>query len=141
MVERQEVQTPIYYISRVLTASEVNYSVLEKLVLALVHASIRLSRYFQAHIIEVLTSYPLQQVLRRPELSGRLAKRAIELGGLDIEFKGRTTVKGQVLADFVVEIPGGTHIDDGDRLVENGASSNDVWLLYATARHARKDQD
>jgi hypothetical protein len=57
MVERQEVQTPIYYISRVLTSSKVNYSILEKLVLALLHASRRLRRHFQAHVIDVLTSY------------------------------------------------------------------------------------
>jgi hypothetical protein len=74
VVERNEKQTPIYYISRVLTPPGVNYSMLEKLVLALVHASKRQKRYFQAHIVEVLTNFPLQHVLHRPELSGRLAK-------------------------------------------------------------------
>jgi hypothetical protein len=49
IVKRHKIQTPIYYISRVMSTSEVNYSILEKLVLALVNASRRLRRYFQAH--------------------------------------------------------------------------------------------
>ncbi|XP_022032740.1 uncharacterized protein LOC110933845 [Helianthus annuus] len=44
MVERENVQTPIYYISKMLTGPETRYSMIEKLVLALVHASRRLRR-------------------------------------------------------------------------------------------------
>jgi hypothetical protein len=89
--------------------------------MALVHASRRLRRYFQAHVIEFLTSFPLQQVLRRPELSARLAKWAIELGGLEIEFKGRNAVKGHVVSDFMTEIPEGASIEGNDRLIKNNA--------------------
>lgn len=46
MVQRQGTQTPIYYVSRVLTGPEINYTILEKLVLALVYSSRRLRRYF-----------------------------------------------------------------------------------------------
>ncbi|XP_076956355.1 uncharacterized protein LOC143631475 [Bidens hawaiensis] len=41
----------------------------------------------------------------KPELSGRFAKWAIELGEHGIEYKPRPTIKGQVLADFIAEIP------------------------------------
>ncbi|XP_022032796.1 uncharacterized protein LOC110933903 [Helianthus annuus] len=44
MVERENIQTPIYYISKMLTGPETRYSMIEKLVLALVHASRRLRR-------------------------------------------------------------------------------------------------
>ncbi|XP_076905562.1 uncharacterized protein LOC143561329 [Bidens hawaiensis] len=44
-------------------------------------------RYFQGHPINVLTGYKLKSVLCKPELSGRPA------------------IKGQVLADFVIEVP------------------------------------
>ena len=70
LVERKLVQTPIYYVSRVLTDPETRYSTMEKLVLALVYASRRLRRYFQGHHVHVLSDYKLNNVLRRPELSG-----------------------------------------------------------------------
>ncbi|GJX41328.1 reverse transcriptase domain-containing protein [Tanacetum coccineum] len=47
--KRKEEQVPIYFISRVLQGAELNYPGLENLILALVHATRRLRRYFQAH--------------------------------------------------------------------------------------------
>ncbi|XP_076890282.1 uncharacterized protein LOC143541309 [Bidens hawaiensis] len=88
-----------------LSDPETRYSMFEKLVLALVYASRRLRRYFQGHPINVLTGYKLKNVLSKPELSGRLAKWAIELGEHAIEYKPRPAIKGQVLADFVTEVP------------------------------------
>ncbi|GKB52357.1 hypothetical protein Tco_0903110 [Tanacetum coccineum] len=41
--------------------------------------------------------------LARIEKSGRIAKWAIELGEHEIEFRGRNSVKGQILADFLAE--------------------------------------
>ena len=87
LVERKLVQTPIYYVSRVLTDPETRYSTMEKLVLALVYASRRLRKYFQGHHVHVLSDYKLNNVLRRPELSGRLAKWVIELGEQTITYK------------------------------------------------------
>ncbi|XP_022040496.1 uncharacterized protein LOC110943047 [Helianthus annuus] len=78
MVERENIQTPIYYISKMLTGPETRYSMIEKLVLALIHASRRLRR---------------------------LAKWAIELGGYNIFYRPRPAIKGQVLADFATEVP------------------------------------
>ncbi|XP_076910051.1 uncharacterized protein LOC143567540 [Bidens hawaiensis] len=78
---------------------------LEKLVLALVYAARRLKRYFQGHPIHVLTDYKLNSVLAKPELSGRFAKWAIELGEHSTEYKPRPAIKGQVLVDFVIEVP------------------------------------
>ncbi|XP_076914994.1 uncharacterized protein LOC143574204 [Bidens hawaiensis] len=102
---RKNVQTPIYYVSRTLSDPETGYSMLEKLVLALVYAARRLRRYFQGHPINVLTGYKLKNVLSKPELSGRLAKWAIELGEYSIEYKPGPAIKGQILADFVTEVP------------------------------------
>ncbi|GJV65900.1 reverse transcriptase domain-containing protein [Tanacetum coccineum] len=61
MTEREAKQMPIYFVSRALRGPEVNYTSMEKLVLALVHASKRLKRYFQAHPIIVITDQPIQQ--------------------------------------------------------------------------------
>ncbi|XP_076932574.1 uncharacterized protein LOC143598136 [Bidens hawaiensis] len=105
LTDKKNVQTPIYYISRTLSDPETRYSMLEKLFLALVYAARRLRRYFQGHPINVLTGYKLKNVLSKPELSGRLAKWAIELGEHAIEYKPRPAIKGQVLTDFVTEVP------------------------------------
>ena len=76
---------------------------MEKLILALVTVSRKLRPYFQAHTIEVPIEYPMKQVLHRLETSGRMMKWAIELSEFDIRYKPKTAIKGQVLADFVME--------------------------------------
>ena len=79
------------------------YPKMEKLILALITLSKKLRPYFQAHIIEVPTKYPMKQILHKPETSGRLMKWAIKLSEFDIRYKPRTAVKGQILADFIIE--------------------------------------
>ena len=63
----------------------------------------RLRPYFQALIFEISTDQLIKQVLHKPEASGRLVKWAIELNEFDIKFKLRTTIKGQVLANFLAK--------------------------------------
>ncbi|GKA83830.1 reverse transcriptase domain-containing protein [Tanacetum coccineum] len=57
---------------------------------------------------EVITDQPIKQILNKPEVLGKLAKYAIKLGAYSITYIPRTTVKGQVLADFINEVPVGT---------------------------------
>ena len=76
---------------------------MEKLISVLVTTARKLRPYFQAHTIEVPTEYPMKQVLHKPETLGRLMKWALELSKLDIKYKSKTTIKGQVLADFIME--------------------------------------
>ena len=76
---------------------------MEKLILALVTAARKLRPYFQAHTIEVPTEYPMKQVLHKPETSRKLMKWAIELSEFDIRYRPKTAIKGQALADFVME--------------------------------------
>nr|GEV22231.1 hypothetical protein [Tanacetum cinerariifolium] len=65
----------------------------------------QLRRYFQAYPIQVLSDKPIKQILVRPEKSRSIAKWAIELGEHEIKFKGRSSVKGHILADFLAETP------------------------------------
>ena len=76
---------------------------MEKLILALVTATRKLRPYCHAHTIEVPTEFPMKQVLHKPETSRRLMKWVIELSEFDIWYKPKTAIKGQVLADFVME--------------------------------------
>ena len=61
--EEEKVQWPVYYVSKRLLDVETRYPELEKLALSLMVASRKLRPYFYAHPIEVLTNYPLRQVL------------------------------------------------------------------------------
>ena len=97
------IQQLVYYISKTLVDTETRYLLLEKLVLALVHATRKLSHYFQAYTVFVLTEYPLQSLLKRSDFTGRIAKWGTQLGSFDIWYRLRNSMKGQVLADFVAE--------------------------------------
>ncbi|GKC44345.1 reverse transcriptase domain-containing protein [Tanacetum coccineum] len=84
MTEREAKQMPIYFVSGVLRGPELNYTSMEKLVMALVHASKR---------------------LKRP----------------------RVLVKGQILADFIVERP---EEDSLDTPMEEEGELPEPWILF-----------
>nr|GEX02685.1 reverse transcriptase domain-containing protein [Tanacetum cinerariifolium] len=79
MTEREAKPMPDYFVSRALQASEINYTLMEKLVLAFVHARKRLKRFFQAHTIIVIMDQPIKQLLSNPKFTGRLHKWSIKL--------------------------------------------------------------
>ncbi|XP_074377524.1 uncharacterized protein LOC141719038 [Apium graveolens] len=65
---------------------ETRYTSMEKLVYSFVLAARKLRPYFQAHRIEVRTTYPLRNILHKPESSVRML-----------------SIKGQALDDFILE--------------------------------------
>ena len=73
--------------------------------LALRVATKKLCSYFQAHPIVLLTNLPFRSTIHKPDLFGRMARWVIELSEFGIQYKSRLAKKGQVLADFLVEIP------------------------------------
>ena len=97
------IQRPIYYVSKSFNEAEVRYLLLEKAILAVVHAIRKLPHYFQAHTMVVLTQLPLKSVIRSADYIGRIAKWGTILGAFDIKYIPRTSIKGQVLADLVAE--------------------------------------
>ncbi|GJT36972.1 reverse transcriptase domain-containing protein [Tanacetum coccineum] len=127
MAEREKDQRPIYFISRVLQGAKLNYPMMKKLVLALIHVARRLKRYFQAHHITVLAKKPMRLLLLKPEKSGRVARWAIELGEHEIEFNPRNATKAQILTDFLAEIKEEDKEADSQEKNENKSSG---WTLY-----------
>ncbi|XP_024009486.1 uncharacterized protein LOC112084569 [Eutrema salsugineum] len=97
-------QKPVFYVSKSLDGAESRYPTMEKLALAVVTAAQKLRLYFQSHTVAVLTTHPLRTILHSPSQSGRMAKWAVELSEYDIDYRGRTAAKSQVLADFLVEL-------------------------------------
>ena len=88
------IQRLVYYVSKSLNEAEVHYLPLEKAILAVVHATRKLSHYFQAHTIVVLTQLPLKSILRSTDYTGRVAKWGTILGAFDIKYMLRTSIKG-----------------------------------------------
>jgi ribonuclease HI len=76
---------------------------LEKIAYAVVMASRKLRHYFEAFKVRVTSDRGLGELFRNPEASVRIAKWAVELSGYHITFEPRTTIKSQVLADFIVD--------------------------------------
>ena len=87
LLRDQGVQQLVYYISKTLVDAETRYLPLEKLVLALVHATRKLPQYFQAHTVFILIEYPLQSLLKRSDFTGRIAKWGTRLGSFDIRYR------------------------------------------------------
>ncbi|RVX14162.1 hypothetical protein CK203_011368 [Vitis vinifera] len=76
---------------------------MELTALALQSAAQKLRPYFQAHPVIVLIDQPLRNILHKPDLTGRMLQWVIELSEFGIEFQPRLSMKGQVMADFVLE--------------------------------------
>ena len=89
--------------SKSLNEAEVRYLLLEKAILAVVHATRKLPHYFQAHTVAILTQLPLKSILRSADYIERIAKWGTILGAFDIKYMLRTSIKGQVLANLVAE--------------------------------------
>ncbi|XP_048502887.2 uncharacterized protein LOC125498679 [Beta vulgaris subsp. vulgaris] len=103
LVEKEKRQCPIYFISHILNGPESHYQLVEKMALAVIIAARKLRPYFDCHPIQVLTNQPLEKALQKMDSSGRLLKWAVELSEYDIQYKPRTAIKAQALADFMVE--------------------------------------
>ncbi|GJZ33334.1 reverse transcriptase domain-containing protein [Tanacetum coccineum] len=87
MMERDGKQVPIYFVSRALQSPKVNYTPMEKLILAL----------------------------------------SFELGEHDIHYRPRTSVKGKILVEFIVECP---EDNSPDTPMEDKEELLDPWILF-----------
>jgi hypothetical protein len=63
----------------------------------------KLRHYFQEYSVSVIIDYPLDDILRNQDATGKISKWAVELGALNIDFKPRTAIKSQALIDLLVE--------------------------------------
>lgn len=98
------VQWPIYYVSNTLQEAKPRYPDDDMLALAVIISARKLRPYFQVHPIVVMTDRSLRQTLGKLDASGRLVKWSMELGEFNIEYRLRTAIKGQAVADFVTEL-------------------------------------
>jgi ribonuclease HI len=97
------IQRPVYFVSEVLSESKARYQPVQKLLYAVFITSQKLRHYFQEYSVSVINDYPLGDILRNQDATGRISKWAVELGALNIDFKPRTAIKSQALVDFMAE--------------------------------------
>jgi ribonuclease HI len=112
----------VYYVSEVLMASKCNMTELEKISYAVIMASRKLRHYFEAFEVRVTSDRGLGELFRNPEASVRITKWAAKLSGYHITFEPRTTIKSQVLADFIVDWIGPTWQQEESR--------EKVWTIH-----------
>jgi ribonuclease HI len=109
VVERQEegpallIQRPVYFISEVLSETKIRYPQIQKLLYAVILTRRKLRHYFEAHLVTVVSSFPLGEIIQCREASGRIEKWAVELMGETLSFAPWKAIKSQVLADFLAE--------------------------------------
>jgi hypothetical protein len=109
VVERTEegkellVQRPVYYLSEVLTLSKQNYPHYQKVAYSVYMAAKKLKHYFEEHPITVVSTTPLSEIIGCKDATGRVAKWAIKLAAHTIQYKPRTTIKSQIIADFFAD--------------------------------------
>ena len=135
--DNNDLQRPVYYVSKSLHEAEVKYSPLEKAILPVVHASRKLPHYFQAHTVVVLTQLPLKSVLRTADYTRRIVLWNTILGAFNIKYMPRTSIKGQILANLVaefaeppIEIVNEQRDVDGKSVGVISASRPPCWKAY-----------
>ncbi|KAL1318352.1 hypothetical protein AAHE18_15G200100 [Arachis hypogaea] len=96
----------IYYLSQVLNDVESRYSPIEKLCLALYFSCLKLKYYLIPRNVYVISKFDvLKYMLSSPIFHGRLGKWMLALTKFSLHFVPARAVKGQVLADFLVDHP------------------------------------
>ncbi|XP_071729057.1 uncharacterized protein [Rutidosis leptorrhynchoides] len=88
-------------------------------------AIMMVQRHWNEHVQwETFLTFPLQ-VLSKLEISGRMAKWAIELGEHEISYAPSNAVKGQIMADFMVEC-----INSGPSAISEMAPRTVTWEFF-----------
>jgi hypothetical protein len=94
----------IAYLSRRISETEGRYTFIEKLCLSLYHACTKLCHYMLMSFCAVVCQFDvIKCMLQKPILSGRLGKWAYALTEYDLGYMPLKAMKGQVIADFIVD--------------------------------------
>jgi ribonuclease HI len=94
----------ISYLSRCLIDTETRYSFIKKLCLSLFYACSKLRHYLlSSTCIVTCQANVIKHILQQPILSVRSRKWAYVLIEHDLAYESLKSIKGQVVADFIVE--------------------------------------
>jgi ribonuclease HI len=116
-------QAQANFVTEVLSPSKQNYTVLEKVLYAVLMASRKLQHYFQAYHIIVPSSQPLKDIMRNREATGRVRKWAAELNEFTIDYVHRSLIQSQALVDFITDWTPGAQ--DEERI-----NDDEAWTVF-----------
>ena len=98
------VERPIYYLSRILIDAETRYTMIEKLCLCLYFSCNKLKQYIKPVDVYVSSHFDIiKHMLSKPILHSRIGKWALALTEYSLTFVPLKAMKGQVVADFIVD--------------------------------------
>ena len=109
VVERAEegkihgVQRPVYYLSEVLSPTKHRYPHYQKLAYGVYYIVRKLRHYFYEHSIIVVSGAPISSILNNPNATGCVSMWGIEVAPHDITYVNATSIKSQVLPEFIAE--------------------------------------
>jgi hypothetical protein len=81
-----KVQRPVYFISEVLNESKTYFPQVQKLLYTILITSHKLRHYFDTYPIEMVTEFPLGDILHNKDANGCIIKWALELSPYSLEF-------------------------------------------------------
>ena len=94
----------ITYVGRRLINAEMRYIFIEKLCLSLYYGCTRLRHYLlSSTCIVTCQADVIKHMLQKPILRGRIGKWAYALVEYDLAYESLRAIKGQIIADFIVE--------------------------------------
>ena len=132
-MEESRKERAIYYVSRKLVVSELNYSALEKACVSLVWVTQRLRHYMLAFSIQLISRMdPLKYLFERPALSSRMAKWLLLLTEFEITYVTQKSIKGKAIADYLADNP----IEEDSQVAEFpdeaifGIENDRRWRMY-----------
>ena len=102
--EFEEKERAIYFVSRRLLDAETRYFPVERLCLCLYFSCTKLKHYLlSAECVVVSKDDVIKYMLSLPILNGRIGKWILVLSEFDLRYESAKAVKGQAIADFVVQ--------------------------------------
>jgi hypothetical protein len=119
----------IYYLSRGLVGPELNYSHLEKLVLAAIHVV----QWFRHYVLFRKTTVvaivnPFQYMLTRRFIGGKISRWMVILQEFDLDFVSAKSKKSLVFAELISELS----VESGDVVPEESPIRRDMFLIESS---------
>jgi hypothetical protein len=119
----------IYYLSRGLIEPELNYSHIEKLVLAAIHAVQQFCHYVlfrKTTIIAVMN--PFHYMLTRQVIGGKISRWIVILQEFDLDFVLAKSKKSLVFAELISELP----VESCDIVPKESPIQGDMFLIASS---------
>jgi hypothetical protein len=116
----------VTYLSRRLVDDEIRYTFIEKLCLCLFYACTKCRCYLlSSHCTVSCQTDVIKYMLQNSIMSGRIGKWAYALIEYDLAYEPLKSMKGQVVADFIIE-----HQIDDTRKLDISYLIVTLWTLY-----------